>query len=167
MGKGLSDKQELFCREYLLDLNATQACIRAGYSKKTACEQGSQHLSKLNIQARIQQLMKNRSDRTEITSDKVLNELAKIAFSNIQDFTDNTNGVVNINGLEPNVTAAVSSIEVMSSSVGEESSIKISKLKLHDKLRALEQIGKHLGMFEKDNAQKQPIIAPNIILSKK
>lgn len=68
----LTPKQKAFCEEYLIDLNATQAAIRAGYSEKTAKEQGCQHLTKLNIQTRIIELQSARSERTEITSDYVL-----------------------------------------------------------------------------------------------
>jgi len=75
---GLSDKQALFCREYVIDLNATQAAIRAGYSAKTAKEIGAQNLSKLTIQAEIQRLTADRSQRTEITADYVLQKIQSI-----------------------------------------------------------------------------------------
>lgn len=68
----LTDKQEKFCQEYLIDLNATQAAIRAGYSKKTANEQGAQNLAKLSVQARLKELQSARQERTEITQDYVL-----------------------------------------------------------------------------------------------
>lgn len=161
----LTDKQRMFCLEYIVDLNATQAAIRAGYSENTAQEIGSQNLSKLIIQNEIQELIKKRSERTEITADMVLKELAKIGFSNIAEFTDNSNGIVNINGLEQFKTACISSIECVTRQVGEDAEITVTKLKLHDKISALEKIGRHLGMFEKDNAQKQPLVSPQIILS--
>ena len=68
----LTDKQEMFCREYIVDLNATQAAIRAGYSEKTAQRIGSENLSKLVIQERIAELMKERTERVEINADWVL-----------------------------------------------------------------------------------------------
>ena len=81
----LTPKQERFCEEYLIDLNATQAAIRAGYSANTAREQGAQNLSKLNIQEKIAELQAERSKRTEITQDRVVKELAAMAFAKLGD----------------------------------------------------------------------------------
>jgi len=75
----LTHKQELFCKEYLIDLNATQAAIRAGYSKKTARIIAAQNLSKVNISEKIQILMSERSKRVEIDSDWVLKQLKTVA----------------------------------------------------------------------------------------
>ena len=74
----LTDKQKMFCKEYMIDLNATQACIRAGYSKKTAKVIGSQNLSKLNIQEEITKLMKKREDKVELTAEKVLKDIERV-----------------------------------------------------------------------------------------
>jgi len=68
----MTDKENAFCEEYLIDFNATQAAIRAGYSAKTACEIGSQNLRKLHISKKIDELKKNRSERTKITQEQVL-----------------------------------------------------------------------------------------------
>lgn len=76
MAKGkLTAKQEQFCAEYLVDLNATQAATRAGYSKRTANEQGARMLAKASIQEHVQKLMAKRSERTELTVDKVLKDI--------------------------------------------------------------------------------------------
>ena len=80
----LTDKQARFCEEYLIDLNATQAAIRAGYSEKTAREQAAQNLSKLNIQEKIAELKAERSKRTEITQDSVIQELAAVARAEVK-----------------------------------------------------------------------------------
>jgi len=74
----LTDKQEMFCREYLIDLNATQAAIRAGYSKKSANEQGAQNLAKLSIAQRIIELKAERNERVEVNADYVLRRLVEI-----------------------------------------------------------------------------------------
>jgi len=143
----LNDKQRLFCQEYLVDLNATKSAIRAGYSAKTAHSIGFENLTKPEIQDYIQELMQKRSEKTRITAERVLEELAKIGFSNMQDFTDNSNGVVNINNLDPSKGACISSIETISRTIGEgEGEITITKLKLHDKLSALEKIAKKFGV---------------------
>ncbi|WP_213431657.1 terminase small subunit, partial [Paenibacillus dendritiformis] len=74
----LTAKQKAFVQEYLIDLNATQAAIRAGYSAKTARKIGAENLTKPDIQKAIQEAMERREKRTEITQDRVLQELAKI-----------------------------------------------------------------------------------------
>lgn len=78
MGK-LTAKQEMFCKEYLVDLNATQAAIRAGYSKKTAQQVGSENLLKPVIASRIQILFDTRADKVELNSEWVLRNLEKVA----------------------------------------------------------------------------------------
>lgn len=79
----LTAKQRAFVRDYLIDLNATQAALRAGYSEKTAYASGAENLKKPQIATAIEAAMKNRADRTEITADRVLRELAKIGFADI------------------------------------------------------------------------------------
>ena len=74
----LTDKQEMFCREYLIDLNATQAAIRAGYSEKTANRTASENLSKPDIQSRIAELKAQRKDLVVVNATYVLNRLVEI-----------------------------------------------------------------------------------------
>ena len=78
----LNDRQKLFCREYIIDLNATQAAIRAGYSEKTAYSQGQRLLKNVEIKASIDELKSTRSETAEITAQMVVDALACIAFSN-------------------------------------------------------------------------------------
>ena len=82
----LTAKQQRFCDEYLIDLNATQAAIRAGYSPKTAEQLAYQLLQKTSVQNHISELQKKREERTEITQDSVLHELALIAFAKASDY---------------------------------------------------------------------------------
>src|SRR6056297_478874 len=84
----LTDKQKAFCEEYLIDLNATQAAIRAGYSEDSANNIGPENLLKPSIQKEIQKLKDVRSKRTQITADKVLEELARIGYSKITDYLE-------------------------------------------------------------------------------
>lgn len=86
--KKLTPRQERFVEEYLIDLNATQAAVRAGYSKRTAQEQGSRLLSNVMVQTAVQKRMDARSKRTEITSDAVLGEIMYITMSNLADAYD-------------------------------------------------------------------------------
>ncbi len=85
--KTLTPKQERFCREYLIDLNASQAAIRAGYSTKGAVSFGSQLLGNINIQKRINELKTQRAERCDISADSVLRELVKTAFMDIDSRT--------------------------------------------------------------------------------
>lgn len=162
----LSKKQELFCKEYLVDLNATQAYKRAGYSVKSdnaAAVEASKLLRNPKVEARIRKLMEERSKRTEITADKVLAELAAIAFTKGSDFAEVIEEPIIINGsyvLDPD-TGAVKKQEVVkiipTDKLPEEkkkaiASIKEGKYGIEvstcDKVRALELLGKHLGMFK-------------------
>lgn len=146
----MTDKQERFCEEYMIDLNATQAAIRAGYSPKTANEQGSQLLAKLSIQNRIAQLQAEQSRRTGVSTDRVVRELAKIAFVNAADLIDPKTASLKSDASHDDL-AAVQSVKVkMFGEDGLEQEVKLA-----DKLRALDLLGKHLGMY-KDTSEKDP-----------
>lgn len=144
-----TDKQRQFCREYLVDLNATQAAIRAGYSKKTARGTAWQLLQKPEIQAEIQRLMDKRANRTEITADRVLMEIARVAFLDPRRFYDGQGRLLPIGELPDDVAAALASMEEVVSKVpGEPDEVEYTKkIKMADKLRALELAGKHLKLF--------------------
>lgn len=141
----LTDKQNVFVAEYLIDLNATKAAIRAGYSEKNAFKIGSDLLQKSTIQAALQQRMKDREARTAITADRVLKELARIAFGDPRKVMVWGPKGVTLNdseSLTPDEAAMVAEASETTSANG--GSIK---LKLNDRLKALELLGKHLGMF--------------------
>ncbi len=153
----LSAKQKRFCQEYIIDLNGAQAAIRAGYSKKTAKEQATRLLTKVHVQQCIGKLQGKLSERLEITADKVLTELAKIGFSNIQDFVEKNNSTVDLSQIENEKAAAVAGVKVTTTTSGTGKNRQVEKrveFKLHDKRAALESLGKHLGVFEKDNSQR-------------
>lgn len=138
----LTPKQAAFVAEYLLDLNATQAAIRAGYSPKTAAFIGAENLKKPNIDAAIQAAQQERARRTEISQDNVLTEIARLAFLDPRRFYAPDGSLVAIPDLPDDVAAAVAGMEV--------SPEGIRKVKLADKLKALELAARHLGMF-RDN----------------
>lgn len=148
----LTDKQDLFCREYIIDLNATKAAIRAGYSEKTAKEIGSQNLTKLNIQDRIAQLRKKTLEKLDISHERIAKEYAKIAFSDLSDCVDNEGNIKNINKIE-NSAAVSSLITDEYTTVSGASHIK-TKITLHSKRDGLDGLAKHTGFYEKDNNQK-------------
>lgn len=151
-GRPLSAKQARFVEEYLLDLNATQAAIRAGYSAKTAASVGFENLRKPNIAAAIAAAQAARSKRTEITQDRVLAELAKIGFSDLRKVMTQGGALLDPQAWDDETAGAIGSIEVVTRPGGfdEEGNREVEhvhKIKAWDKLSALEKIGKHLGMF--------------------
>lgn len=143
----LTDKQSLFVDEYLVDLNATQAAIRAGYSPDTAQQIGSENLSKPVIQQAIQKAMEERSKRTEITQDMVLNELARIAFLDIRQAFDEKGNLMPIHELPDDVARAIGGIDHTVIGDKEDKIGITSKIKIIDKKGSLELLGKHLKMF--------------------
>lgn len=142
----MTKKQKLFVEEYLIDLNATQAAIRAGYSPDTAKAIGSENLTKPDIRAHIDKAMAERSKRTGVNADRVVMELAKIAFINAMDVIDTKTATVKADAL-PEDTAAIQSVKVKTSS-SENSEMVEREIKMADKIKALELLGKHLGMFK-------------------
>ncbi|MBU1082491.1 MAG: terminase small subunit [Spirochaetes bacterium] len=165
----LTAKQEMFCNEYLIDLNATQAAIRAKYSKKTAQQASSRLLLNVVIQERISELQKRLRVKTGITAERVIAEFAKIAFANIQDYISKDNEIVDLSEIDKDKAAAVDSIQVDIRHDGGQSKGYTEKirLKLHSKESALENLGKHLGIYEKDNSQQGMTLADFLKAMKK
>lgn len=162
----LTPKIKRFCEEYIKDLNGTQAAIRAGYSEKTANEQASKLLAKVNVQIYVSELKKSLSDKNEGLAQQVIDELKKLGFANIQDYINPQNEIKDLTTITRDNAAAVESIKktVTEFSGGGESSGKKTTIqfKLYDKISALEKLGRHLGIFELDNQQKAATINVNI-----
>jgi phage terminase small subunit len=162
----LTPKIKRFCEEYIKDLNGTQAAIRAGYSPKTANEQSSQLLAKLNVKDFIAELKQSLSTKNEGLAQQVIDELKKLGFANIHDYIDTGNEIKDLTTIDRDKVAAVESIKktVTEFNGGGESSGKKTSIqfKLYDKISALEKLGRHLGIFELDNQQKAPVINVNI-----
>lgn len=142
----LNDRQERFVDEYLVDLNATAAAKRAGYSEKSASRIAIELLNKTHVSAEIQKRQAKLRGKLEITQERVLEELAAIAFANGTDFATIThNGLVRLTPTD----------EVPEEKKKAVASIKEgqygTEIKLHDKVRALELLGKHLGVFDTNN----------------
>lgn len=139
----MTKKQKRFAEEYLIDLNATQAAIRAGYSPDTAKEIGCENLTKPNIRACVDREMAERSKRTGVNADRVVRELAKIAFVNAADVINAKDATLRNDASEDD-TAAIQSVKVKT--FGDDGLER--EIKMADKLKALELLGKHLGMFK-------------------
>jgi len=141
----VTDRQEKFCNEYLIDLNATQAAIRAGYSNKTADTQGPRLLQNVGVRAYIDAEIAKQSRRTGINADRVVKELARVALIDPTKVINMDNATVKDDASKDD-TAAISSVRVKTSKgVGGDSVER--EIKLNDKLKALELLGRHLGMF--------------------
>lgn len=145
----LTAKQKKFIDEYMIDLNATQAAIRAGYSPASAGSIGSENLKKPEIASRVRAREAERSKRVGINADRVLDELGKLAFVNPTDLIDPETGDIR-SDISPEDAAAIASVKTRKIAT-EEGTGTEKEIRLTDKLRALELCGKHLGMF-KDNA---------------
>ena len=169
MAGKLTPKQMRFCDEYLADanMNATQAAIRAGYAQKRASEQAYQLLQKTTVQEYIQRRMADRVERTEITQDRVLKELAIIAFSNAADYAkvvERDAVIMKEDGEEITLLdedgnpVKVQTVEyTLTDNLTDDQKKAIAQIRkgrdgievrLYDKLQALVQIGKHIGMFK-------------------
>ncbi|MFR0040548.1 MAG: terminase small subunit [Lachnospira sp.] len=161
----LTDKQKRFCDEYLIDLNATQAAIRAGYSEKTAYRTGADNLRKPQIEEYIAKRQKELSRSTEITQERVIKELALIAFSNNADYAhvvekkmqveeggalvdvlDKDGKPVMYRTVEPVLTEELTEEQKRALAVIKKGRDGL-EVKSCDKVKALELLGKHLGIF--------------------
>ena len=138
----MTKKQKRFIEEYLIDLNATQAAIRAGYSPKTAKDIGCENLAKPNISDAIDKAMAERSRRTGINQDRILLELARIGLAKITDVVDPDTGKIRPDASEDDL-ACIQSIKIKPNEFGTEREVK-----LYDKKSALVDLGKHLGLFK-------------------
>lgn len=138
----LNEKQKRFVSEYIIDLNAKQAAIRAGYSPKGAEPQASRLLSNAKIQVEIAKAMEDRGKRTGITQDRVLAELSAIAFAKATDYVEvDDDGSVKIKPtaeLTEEQKKAIASIKEGANGI---------EIKLTDKTKALEMLSRHLGLF--------------------
>lgn len=152
--KNLTPKQEKFVEEYLVDLNATQAALRAGYSENTAYSIGFENLKKPEIQAAIQSARNKLSKRTGITVEMVVAELARIGFSNIGHYLSFNESGVNMHSSDMMNEDALRCISEVSQTVTAEGGTV--KFKLHDKQAALDKLMRHLGGYDyqPDDEQK-------------
>lgn len=142
----LTPKQERFCQEYIIDLNATQAAIRAGYSKNGANVTASKLLSNTNIASRVRELNEKVSAKLEITAEYVLAGLKEVAERCLQRAP--------VMEWDPEAKAKVQATTVDGEGIWTFDS--------QGGNRAFELLGKHVGLFEKDNDQKKPIINVNV-----
>lgn len=170
MATTLSDKQERFCLEYLVDLNATAAARRAGYSKRTANEQAARLLANVSIQARVRELKAARAERTRLKADDVVRELALVAFSDIGevvDFSRTDPRLRPADEIPETARRAVASMKVRRYTQGhgdDAREVEVTEFKLWDKLAALEKLGRHLGLFKDAGGPSGPQVSLQVIV---
>ncbi|MBI1367635.1 MAG: terminase small subunit [Planctomycetes bacterium] len=155
----LTAKQRQFVNEFLIDLNATQAAMRAGYSTRTAHRIGAENLQKPAIKAEIDRAIQERSKQVKIDADQVIKRLEAIAFADFGNFVEVRNGEMIIKDTEtltPNQRAAVSGI-----SKSKDGGVHI---RMRDSIAALKLIGLHLGMFQQNQEPTEPTPIKRIIL---
>lgn len=161
----LSNKRQRFVDEYLIDLNATQAAERAGYSAKTARAQGQFLLTIVDVAKEIQRQKAKRQKRTGISQDRTLTELSRLGFSDVRKLFTEGGWLKDISALDDDTAAAVSSVKVVTrqtATVDEDGNREVEhihEVKLWDKNSALEKIMKHLGVL----ADKQDVSGKLVI----
>lgn len=152
----MTEKHRRFVAEYLVDLNATQAAIRAGYSPKTAEQQGSRLLRNAQVERAVAEGQAKRLAKLEITQERVLKEIASLAFSDIRQWFDENGRLRPIHELPDLAAAAIGSIEVerekttRKTTDDEEVTVEecVVKLKAWSKPQALEMLAKHFGLVK-------------------
>ncbi|WP_292532176.1 terminase small subunit [Methylocystis sp.] len=146
-GKKLTRKNEEFVRQYLLDLNAAAAYRRAGYTARgnSAEVNAARLLRNAQVAEAIDKAMAERAARTEVSADRVLRELAKVAFFDPRKALKYDGSLRPLSEMDDDTAAAIASLDVVE--IGGDESGVTRKVRLTDKLRALELIGKHLNMF--------------------
>ncbi len=146
-------RHEIFAREYVKDLNGTRAAIAAGYSRKTARVTASQLLTKPNIQKLLAELTKKKADKLDLSAEKVFSELSRMGFSNLLDYvkvTKEGDAFVDLSGLTQEQAAAIQEVtvnEYMEGTGKDARKVKRTRLKLVDKIRSLDLLGRHLKLF--------------------
>jgi phage terminase small subunit len=148
----MTEQKKRFADKYFETLNGSKSAVYAGYSESTSRQIAYNLLQEPEVEEYLTKLREKYELKTGITKEKWLNELAEVGFSNIQDFIEDSNNIKDISKIEKSKAASVSSVK-KTVIEGEFGTKEVVEFKLHDKLNALEKIGRHLGYFEKDNEQ--------------
>lgn len=161
----LTDKQKKFCEQYVLDFNGAQAAIRAGYSEDTAKEIASENLTKPNIQEYLAQLKSQAASEYGITKQQLIDELRKVAFFDIRKIYSEDNSLLNIKSFDDDSAGAVAGIEIdelweYNPDLDKREVVgNTKKVKIHNKISAIERVSKMLGY----DAPIQTEVKANII----
>lgn len=151
---GLTPKQAAFVREYLIDKNATQAAIRAGYSRKTARQIGEENLSKPDIRLAIDAGMAESAQRAGLAADEVRANLARVLRFDPRKLFNRDGTMKQIHELDDDTALCLTAIEVVETVGANGVPMLVKRIKWETKSTAMEQAMKMLGMFAKDNRQR-------------
>lgn len=145
----MNPKQERFVAEYLIDLNGTQAAIRAGYSPKTAATQAEALLRKPDIAASVTAHKAKQLERADLTATRVLEELRRLAFSDVRQLFDNDGNLKPLHTLSAEDSACIAGLEVIikNAEAGDGKTDKVHKIKIWDKTKTLDSLAKHFGLL--------------------
>lgn len=158
----LNEKQKRFCEEYMIDMNATQAAIRAGYSQKTSYSIGQRLLKKVEAQEYITELKQKQIERVEITADRVLTEIAKIAFAQATDYVEFTAFGTKLKEWDDlDKTPIAGGKDVFD----KDGAYCGTEVKFHSKEKALEMLGRHLKLFT-DKVEHSGEVTLNTIMDR-
>ena len=169
MAKPKDDRRVRFAQEYAKDLNATQAAIRAGYSAKTATKQGSRLLTRVDVQQAIGKLLQKVATKNEITVERTLQQIARLAYGDVRKLYDEKGNLRPIHELDEDAAAMIGGIEtdeIVTGSGEERSSIGVTrKVKTRSMERALDMCMAYLGMHKTANPAEGGSLSLTINLS--
>lgn len=152
----MNDKQKKFADEYLICNSGTKSAIAAGYSAKTARVKASQLLVDEEIEAYIIEKRQEVAKKHGVTLDRVIEEYSKIAFFDIRKVYGVDGALLPISQMEDEEAGAIASVKTLEVVQGDMVIGESKEVKVFDKIRALQDLGKHLGIFDADNRQKTP-----------
>lgn len=148
MAKKTDEKHELFVLEYIAnDFNGSKAAIAAGYSARTAGAASTRLLKNVKVQALLKRHLKERKNSLEITADRVLEEMARLAFFDVRKLFDDDGYPIHISNLDDDTAAAIVGVDVVTKGNNDTGYADVMKIKLVDKKGALELLGKRLSLF--------------------
>lgn len=160
----LSPKMRRFCEEYIVDLNGTQAAIRAGYSERTAKAIASENLTKPDVRKYIKNLREEARERNRIKLDELIQTLAAIVRLDPIDLFNDNGTVKNLSDIPESARKCITELKLMEISSVDGPIGMMKTIKLTSKLEAIEKLMKHLGGYEKDNEQRKPEIGTVVVL---
>lgn len=142
----LTERQYRFVHEYLVDLHGRDAAIRAGYSRKGAAVAASKNLADERVRKAMREAMADREARTQISQDRIIKELAAVAFSDPRPFFDECGNLLPVKDLPDDLAAALSSMEIEQDRRG--TMVRLAKVRRFDKTKCLELLMRHMGMLQ-------------------
>lgn len=149
----LTPRQKAFVAEYIIDKNASAAAVRAGYSPAGAASSSYHLMNNPEVRHLIDLTLGLLAERAMCTAETVIAEISKVAFASVQHFYDAGGNLLNVADIDPDVAATIASIETEHIG-GDEGMVTVKKVKLLDKVKALDMLAKHFNLYEADNKSK-------------